>query len=56
MLDIKKIRDEMHVSQETLARMLGCSVQSVIRWEKGKEPSNYYKREFRRLFEEIKQA
>ncbi len=55
-IDIKALRDKFNLSQEILARMLGCSIQSIIRWENGDRPSSVWRREVRRLERELREA
>lgn len=50
---IKKLRENMLVSQEELAKILGVSMVSVNRWENGKfEPTIKVKRKLNELFKE----
>lgn len=34
-IEIKSLRDELGISQEALAHMLGVSFQTINRWERG---------------------
>lgn len=34
-IDIKKMREELGISQEAFAHLLGVTFQTVNRWEKG---------------------
>jgi len=52
-IDLKALRDKYNLSQEMLARMLGASIQSIIRWEDGSRPSSIWRREIRRLEREL---
>jgi DNA-binding XRE family transcriptional regulator len=48
---IKKLRDQMIISQNELAVILGVSFSSVNRWENGKhEPTIKVKRKLNELF------
>ena len=48
---IKKLRDEMLLTQEEFGEVLGVSLVTVNRWENGKfEPTIKIKRELRHLF------
>ncbi len=50
---IKKLRDEMLLSQEEFGKMLGVSLVTVNRWENGKyEPTLKTKRKLRELLKE----
>ena len=55
-IDLKALRDKYNLSQEMLARMLGASIQSIIRWEDGDRPSPVWRREIRRLAQELREA
>ena len=35
-LQVKEIRDRLNISREELARRLGISFFTILRWEKGK--------------------
>lgn len=49
---IKKLREKMIVSQGEFAKIVGASVASVNRWEKGFfEPTIKTKRKLAKLFE-----
>ncbi len=48
--EIKKIRDDLGVSQERLASLLGTTTTTVNRWENGKvKPSRLYVKELKEL-------
>ncbi len=48
---IKKLRDEMLLTQEEFGEVLGVSLVTVNRWENGKfEPAIKIKRKLRQLF------
>ena len=48
---IKKLRDEMLLTQEEFGEVLGVSLVTVNRWENGKfEPAIKIKRKLRHLF------
>ncbi len=48
---IKKLRDEMLLTQEEFGEVLGVSLVTVNRWENGKfEPAIKVKRKLRQLF------
>jgi putative transcriptional regulator len=50
---IKKLRDEMLLTQEEFGEMLGVSLVTVNRWENGKyEPAIKIKRKLRELLKE----
>ncbi|MGI6675217.1 MAG: helix-turn-helix domain-containing protein [Bacilli bacterium] len=52
---IKKLRDEMLLTQEEFGEILGVSLVTVNRWENGKfEPAIKIKRKLRELFKEYK--
>jgi len=36
MIDIKKVRRKHNLSQEVMAKMLGCTQAAISRWENGK--------------------
>lgn len=40
--EFRKIRDEIRMTQEKMARQLGISSQSVSRYERGREPIPKY--------------
>ena len=50
---IKKLRDEMLLTQEEFGEVLGVSLVTVNRWENGKyEPAIKIKRKLRELLKE----
>jgi len=51
-MDVKKLREEMGVSQQELAQMCGVSIRSVQNWEKG----NPVPEQTQRLLEYIRQT
>lgn len=52
-MNIKKIRIELQLSQEALARKLGVSVRTVARWEAGKsKPSPLAWEKIQRLLQD----
>jgi DNA-binding transcriptional regulator YiaG len=54
--EFRFLRTELELSQATLADLLGCDVQSVARWEKGKSKqiNASSERLLRRLYQETK--
>jgi DNA-binding XRE family transcriptional regulator len=40
---LKKLREELEMSQEDLARELGVSSQTISRWELGKECADVHR-------------
>ena len=55
-MNVKKLREQLGISQETFARMLQASASSVKRWEQGYEPSAAYRQLIEQLVEELKEA
>ena len=52
-IKIKKLREEMLLTQEEFGKMLGVSLVTVNRWENGKyEPAIKIKRKLRELLKE----
>ncbi|MDD3382994.1 MAG: helix-turn-helix transcriptional regulator [Bacilli bacterium] len=50
-ITVKKLREAMIVSQEELANIIGVSLVTVNRWEKGKfKPTIKVKRKLNELF------
>jgi putative transcriptional regulator len=54
--EFRFLRTELELSQTALAELLGCNVQSVARWEKGKnrQVNTPAERLLRRLYQESK--
>ncbi len=51
---VKECRLKMILTQEEFAKKLGVSVNSVIRWEKGKfEPTMKVKKKLQQLFIDV---
>ena len=56
-INLVELRRKHNLSQEMLARMLSCSLQSIQRWEnKDNTPSPVWRREIRRLEIELREA
>jgi len=54
--EIKQLRENYGMSKECLARVLGASVGTISRWEKGYKPSPAYLKLIFLLLEEFKKA
>lgn len=56
-MNVRKIREELNLSQFNLATMIGAHISSVQRWEAtDDQPSNYFAREIFRVQQEIWKA
>jgi len=54
MMDFKRFRETLGCPRELLAAVLGVSVKSVERWERGTPPSRLAQREIDRFVEELR--
>jgi len=54
MTNIKRLRETLDINRETLAAVLGVSLNTVARWEAGHSPGRLAEREIRRFINEIK--
>ncbi len=55
-VDVRKLRESVHVSQDTFARMIGVSAATLRNWEQGRRSPQGPARALLRVFEKDPKA